>query len=62
MRRSAAGLQHGTHGLEGSHTEVGDFYIVLVVQEQILRFQVTVAARKREREKSNKSLFFYAYQ
>ena len=46
MRGSAAGLQHGPHRLQGSHTEVGDLDVVFVVQEEVLGFQITMTGKK----------------
>ena len=43
MRRPAAGLEHGSHGLEGSHAEVGHLDVVLVVEQQVLGLEVAVA-------------------
>ena len=43
MRRSAAGLEHGAHGLERGHAEVGDLDVVLVVEQQVLGLEVAVA-------------------
>ncbi len=45
MRRPTAGLQHGPHGLKGRHAEVGDLDVVLVVQQQVFRFEITMTER-----------------
>lgn len=44
---AARGLQHGAGGLEGGHAEVGHLDVVLVVQQQVLRLQVSVAGKEQ---------------
>ena len=44
VRGAAAGLQHRPQRLQRGHPEVRNLYIVLVVQQQVLRLQVSVAA------------------
>lgn len=43
MRRTTTSLEHAAIGLQGRHTEVSDFYVGLFVQQQVFRFQISVA-------------------
>lgn len=42
VRRAARCFQHRSGWLEWCHTEIGDFYIIFLVQQQILWFQITM--------------------
>ena len=48
VRGPATRLEHGPHGLEGGHAEVGHLDVVLVVQEEVLRFQVPMAEKNED--------------
>ena len=49
MRRPAGSFQRGALWLERCHAEVGYFDIVLVVQEQVLWLQVSMAEKSKKR-------------
>ena len=40
-------FQHRTFWLKRGHAEIGNAYVVILIQQQILRFQVTVTERKK---------------
>ena len=48
MGRTTTGFEHRPHGLEGGHAEVGHLDVVLVVQEEVLRFQVPMAEKNED--------------
>lgn len=43
MRTTATRLQHLLTSFPSRHSEIGDFDILLLVQQQVFRFQVSVA-------------------
>lgn len=45
VRGAAARLQHGPRRLQRSHAKVRNLNVVLLVQEQVLWFQISVAYR-----------------
>lgn len=42
----AAGFQHRSFHLQRRHAKVGDTYVVLLVQQQVFRFQVSMTEKQ----------------
>ena len=47
MRRTAAGFQHGAGRLQRRHSEIRYLDIILLVQQQIFRLQVSVTEKEK---------------
>jgi hypothetical protein len=48
MRWPTAGLQHGTLYLEWGHAKISNTDVVPVIQQQVLRFEITVTVTQWE--------------